>query len=162
MTDETTTCVALLHDVVEDTDMTFEDLARDFPPEVVEAVRLLTHAKDVDYFDYVRAIRGNPPTPPVPPSPPAPPNPAPPALPNTPRPVPSSSINSARGKLGPQRRKGSANSFGLHRSLCGFAADRARRPPFRAWSISREVYPRCPAGAFKSLVSVLRGGVNRP
>ena len=60
MTDETTTCVALLHDVVEDTDMTFEDLARDFPPEVVEAVRLLTHAKDVDYFDYVRAIRGNP------------------------------------------------------------------------------------------------------
>ena len=25
-----------------------------------------------------------------------------------------------------------ANRFGLHRSLCGFAADRDRRPPFRA------------------------------
>ena len=25
-----------------------------------------------------------------------------------------------------------ANRFGLHRALCGFAADRARRPPFRA------------------------------
>ena len=60
MTDETTTCAALLHDVVEDTDMTLDDLARDFPPEVVEAVRLLTHTEDVDYFDYVRAIRGNP------------------------------------------------------------------------------------------------------
>lgn len=60
MTDEATTCAALLHDVVEDTDMTLDDLARDFPPEVVEAVRLLTHTEDVDYFDYVRAIRGNP------------------------------------------------------------------------------------------------------
>ena len=40
--------------------------------------------------------------------------------------------NSVRGKLGPQRRKGGANRFGLHRSLCGFAADRDRRPPFRA------------------------------
>ena len=28
--------------------------------------------------------------------------------------------------------KGGANRFGLHRSLCGYAADRARRPPFRA------------------------------
>ena len=25
-----------------------------------------------------------------------------------------------------------ANRFGRHRSLCGFAADRDRRPPFRA------------------------------
>ena len=37
--------------------------------------------------------------------------------------------------MGPQRRKGGANRFGLHRSLCGSAADRARRPPFRAFSI---------------------------
>ena len=28
--------------------------------------------------------------------------------------------------------RGGANRFGLHRSLCGFAADRDRRPPFRA------------------------------
>ena len=35
------------------------------------------------------------------------------------------------GESFPRRRKGGANRFGLHRSLCGFAADRDRRPPFR-------------------------------
>ena len=34
-----------------------------------------------------------------------------------------------------------ANRFGLHRSLCGFAADRDRRPPFRALSVSQESHP---------------------
>ena len=52
--------VALLHDVVEDTDVTFEDLEGEFPGEVVDAVRLLTHGKDVDYLNYVRAVRENP------------------------------------------------------------------------------------------------------
>ena len=60
MDDETSTCVALLHDVVEDSDVTLDDLAREFPPEVVEGVRLMTHDPEVDYLDYVRAIRGNP------------------------------------------------------------------------------------------------------
>ena len=32
--------------------------------------------------------------------------------------------------------RGGANRLGLHRSLCGFAADRARRPPFRAFDCS--------------------------
>lgn len=60
MTDELGTCVALLHEVVEDTAVTPEDLRMDFPPEVVEAVRLLTHNQDVPYADYVRALAGNP------------------------------------------------------------------------------------------------------
>ena len=60
MDDEISTCVALLHDTVEDTAVTLEDLRREFPAEVVNAVRLLTHGEDVDYFDYVRAIRQNP------------------------------------------------------------------------------------------------------
>jgi len=60
MEDEISCCVALLHDVVEDTDITLEDLAQVFPAEVVEAVALLTHAEDVDYFDYVRKIKTNP------------------------------------------------------------------------------------------------------
>lgn len=60
MEDEASTCVALLHDVVEDSDVTLDDLARDFPPEVVEGVRLMTHDPAVDYFDYVRAIKGHP------------------------------------------------------------------------------------------------------
>lgn len=60
MDDEISTCVALLHDTVEDTSVTLEDMAKEFPAEVVNAVRLLTHGEDVDYFDYVRAIRQNP------------------------------------------------------------------------------------------------------
>ena len=60
MDDEISTCVALLHDTVEDTDVTLELLSREFPREVVDAVRLLTHAEGVDYFDYVRIIRQNP------------------------------------------------------------------------------------------------------
>ena len=60
MDDEISTCVALLHDTVEDTDVTLENLAKDFPAEVVNAVRLLTHAEDVEYFDYVRAIKSDP------------------------------------------------------------------------------------------------------
>ncbi len=60
MDDEISTCVALLHDVVEDTDVTLDDLEKQFPPEVVEGVRLLTHDPAVDYFDYVRAIKGHP------------------------------------------------------------------------------------------------------
>ncbi len=54
-------CVALLHDVVEDTDVTLDDLREaGFPVEVVEAVKLLTRSKDVDYMDYVRRIKTNP------------------------------------------------------------------------------------------------------
>lgn len=60
MTDEYSTCVALLHDVVEDTDLTLEDLEGEFPEEVIEAVRLMTHDKDVDYEEYVTALKGNP------------------------------------------------------------------------------------------------------
>ena len=60
MDDEVSCTVALLHDVVEDTDVTAEELAREFPQEVVEAVLLLTHDDQTDYFDYVRAIGSNP------------------------------------------------------------------------------------------------------
>ena len=60
MDDEISTCVALLHDTVEDTAVTLEDLSKEFPAEVVNAVRLLTHGEDVDYFDYVRAIKQDP------------------------------------------------------------------------------------------------------
>lgn len=60
MTDEITTCVALLHDVVEDTEVTFEDLEKEFPKEVIDALRLLTHDDSTGYFDYVRAVCKNP------------------------------------------------------------------------------------------------------
>lgn len=60
MDDEVGTCVALLHDVVEDTAITFAELEQEFPKEVTDALRLLTHEKGTDYFDYVRAIKQNP------------------------------------------------------------------------------------------------------
>ena len=60
MDDEIACCVALLHDTVEDTDVTFTDLEAEFPPPVLDALRLLTHEDGIDYFDYVRAIKQNP------------------------------------------------------------------------------------------------------
>ena len=56
---EYATCIALLHDVVEDTDITLDDLAKEFPEEVVHAVDLLTHKEGVDYFDYIKEIDQN-------------------------------------------------------------------------------------------------------
>lgn len=60
MDDEITCTVALLHDVVEDTEVTIEELEQEFPLEVTDAIRLLTHGEGVDYFDYVREIKKNP------------------------------------------------------------------------------------------------------
>ncbi len=60
MTDEYTVCIALLHDVAEDTSVTIEELEREFPKEVTDALKLLTHSPSVDYFDYVRAIKSSP------------------------------------------------------------------------------------------------------
>lgn len=61
MTDEVTTCVALLHDVAEDTDITLEELAdMGFDGEILAALRLLTHDPAVPYMAYVRSIKKNP------------------------------------------------------------------------------------------------------
>lgn len=59
MDDEISVCVALLHDVVEDSQVTFEDLEKEFPKEVIEALRYLTFDKSVSYFDYIRNIKNN-------------------------------------------------------------------------------------------------------
>jgi len=51
---------ALLHDVVEDTDWTFDALKREgFPHSVISALELLTHDTDIEYADYVREIRND-------------------------------------------------------------------------------------------------------
>ena len=60
MPDEYTTCVALLHDVVEDTDVTLDMLKKIFPPEVIEAVSVMTHRKNEPYLDYVQRVNSNP------------------------------------------------------------------------------------------------------
>ena len=61
MEDEYSTCVALLHDVVEDSDITLDDLKnKGFPQEVIEAIALMTHDDDTPYFDYIKRIKTNP------------------------------------------------------------------------------------------------------
>ena len=65
MDEEIACCAALLHDVVEDTAVTMEELAREFPEEVVEVVRLLTHedsadSSNSDYFSYLLPIKAHP------------------------------------------------------------------------------------------------------
>lgn len=61
MKDEDTTIAALLHDVVEDTDYTIADLKQmGFPPNVIEALELLTHNDDTPYMEYVAKTKNNP------------------------------------------------------------------------------------------------------
>ena len=60
MDDEITATVALLHDAVEDTDLTLEDVREaGFPEAVVESLGCMTHDDSVDYMDYVRALAPN-------------------------------------------------------------------------------------------------------
>ena len=61
MTDEATVAVALLHDVIEDTDYTVDDLRKlGFSEQVLEAITLMTHDPAVPYMDYVANIKQNP------------------------------------------------------------------------------------------------------
>lgn len=51
--------VAILHDVVEDTDITFEQLEKEFSYRVIEALKLLTHDKKVPYDEYIIKLKDN-------------------------------------------------------------------------------------------------------
>ena len=59
MDTETETIVALLHDVLEDTPVTMEQLAEEFSYEIIEALQLLTHNKEEDYLSYVERLKLN-------------------------------------------------------------------------------------------------------
>lgn len=58
--EETFVCAAFLHDVLEDTHVTLEELEKEFPKEVTEAVLLLTHIPGENYFDYIERLKENP------------------------------------------------------------------------------------------------------
>lgn len=53
--------VALLHDVVEDTDKTFDELRREVPltDDELQALKFLTHDEKISYFDYVERLKSN-------------------------------------------------------------------------------------------------------
>lgn len=52
--------VGLLHDVVEDTSVTIEELSKVFDSEITTAVRLLTKTEGFDIKEYYEAIKNNP------------------------------------------------------------------------------------------------------
>ena len=61
MQDEKTTIVALLHDVIEDTAYTLDDLrGMGFSHDVLAAIALMTHEDGVPYMEYVGRIKENP------------------------------------------------------------------------------------------------------
>lgn len=59
MDSETECIVALLHDVVEDTKVTFLELEKEFSKEVILALKLLTRDKKIDYFEYIENLKNN-------------------------------------------------------------------------------------------------------
>lgn len=57
---EETRIVAVLHDVVEDTHITLDDIrAEEFSENIVEALGLVTHEDDQSYLEYVIGCRKN-------------------------------------------------------------------------------------------------------
>lgn len=61
MSDEKTTIVALLHDVVEDSDYTLKDIAHmGFGEKITEALSLLTHKPSIPYMEYIENLKNNP------------------------------------------------------------------------------------------------------
>lgn len=60
MPDEDCIITALLHDVMEDTDYSLEDIRLlGFSEDVLTALVLLTHCDDTPYLDYVSKLKGN-------------------------------------------------------------------------------------------------------
>ena len=61
MPDEKTTVVALLHEVIEDTDYTLDDMKNmGFSDDILSAIALMTHDDGVPYMEYVALIKKNP------------------------------------------------------------------------------------------------------
>ena len=60
LSDPAARIAAVLHDVVEDTAVSLEELrSAGMPAEVMEALRLLTHEEGMPYADYIRRIAQN-------------------------------------------------------------------------------------------------------
>lgn len=51
--------VAVLHDVIEDTDVAEEFLRKEFPDYIVDAIVLITHPKDMPYMEYIQRLAPN-------------------------------------------------------------------------------------------------------
>jgi len=61
MTSPEARMAAALHDVVEDSEVTLDDLREaGFPEPVLTAVKLLTHEEGISYDDYVQRLKSHP------------------------------------------------------------------------------------------------------
>ena len=61
MKDESTTVVALLHDVIEDCNVTADELlAEGFPQEIVDGILAVTKREGESYEDFVTRVKNNP------------------------------------------------------------------------------------------------------
>lgn len=58
--DEVGSIAAVLHDVVEDTDITLEKVGEVFGGDVKGVVDALTHRKGEAYFDYIKRVKADP------------------------------------------------------------------------------------------------------
>ena len=58
--DEASVIVALLHDVIEDTDITYDDLRKEgFSEEIIEGIKGVTKIEGEDYMDFVKRAKQN-------------------------------------------------------------------------------------------------------
>lgn len=51
--------IALLHDVVEDTNVTFKQLEEVFSKEIINILKLLTREENIEYDEYIKRIKNN-------------------------------------------------------------------------------------------------------
>lgn len=51
--------IALLNDVVEDTNVTFKQLEEVFSKEIIDILKLLTREENIEYDEYIKRIKNN-------------------------------------------------------------------------------------------------------
>lgn len=59
MDSEESCVVALLHDVIEDSDITLEILSKYFNDDIITALRVLTKKENDDYLMYIKRVKTN-------------------------------------------------------------------------------------------------------
>ena len=59
MNTENECIIALLHDVVEDTNVTFKQLEEVFSKEIIDILKLLTSEENIEYDEYIKRIKNN-------------------------------------------------------------------------------------------------------
>lgn len=51
--------IAYLHDIVEDTNYSLQEIGEEFGSDIEDCIRIITKAKGEDYLEYLQRVRGN-------------------------------------------------------------------------------------------------------